>query len=286
MSPKLRPILALILLDRSPEDAVRLYGFTAVSLAMHAAAALLLVLLPLLSLFDAPLPVAIELIMIDEPEPEPAPPETEPVIEDPEPPPEPEPVVRRARPEPPPETIDEPPPPEPPPLDETVADFTGETLTNDTGASWASAVGDGRAIEGPLGRPGAVVTGRERRGARDGAVGGRGQAEGTALVPLADLSRRPVPPSDLLVDLLRAAWPRQARNLGIEGSARVRLESDPQGRIRVLGVISETYEGFGRACAQAVRRSGRWGPGLDHRGDGAATRFPFRCTFQLSNGKP
>ena len=57
-------------------------------------------------------------------------------------------------------------PPPPPPEAETPADFSGTTLTNDgPGPGWASAVGNGEAMHGPIGRPGAKVTGRAREGA-------------------------------------------------------------------------------------------------------------------------
>ena len=50
------------------------------------------------------------------------------------------------------------------PQAETPADFSGTTLTNDgPGDGWASAVGNGEAMHGPIGRPGAKVTERARR---------------------------------------------------------------------------------------------------------------------------
>ena len=58
------------------------------------------------------------------------------------------------------------PPPPPPPQAETPADFSGTTLTNDgPGEGWASAVGNGETMHGPIGRPGAKVTGRTQDGA-------------------------------------------------------------------------------------------------------------------------
>src|SRR6478735_12236046 len=57
-------------------------------------------------------------------------------------------------------------PPPPPPQAETPADFSGTTLTNDgPGEGWASAVGNGEAMHGPIGRPGAKVTNRVQDGA-------------------------------------------------------------------------------------------------------------------------
>ena len=52
------------------------------------------------------------------------------------------------------------------PQAETPADFSGTTLTNDgPGEGWASAVGNGEAMHGPIGRPGAKVTNRAQDGA-------------------------------------------------------------------------------------------------------------------------
>ena len=39
---------------------------------------------------------------------------------------------------------------------------------------WASAVGSGAAMNGPIGKPNAVVTGRDRAGVQGGVVGGSG----------------------------------------------------------------------------------------------------------------
>lgn len=282
MTTALRLVATLVLLDRSREEALRLYAFTALSITMHAGAAFLLFLLPLFTWLDEATPIAIEITAIEPPtpeleplpeldaEPEPALPDPDPIV----------PEIPRPRP---PAAPEEPPPAEEEPaqLDETVADFTGETLTNENGLSWASPVGNGQAVEGPLGRPGALVTGRERRGARDGAIGGHGQGDASGLVPVSDLSRRPVPPNDRLEELLEQTMPREARNLGLAGSARIQVQVEADGRVRVLRVLSEDHDGFGRACQEAVRRGGPWGPGLDREGDGAATVIPFRCTFSV-----
>ena len=70
---------------------------------------------------------------------------------------------------------------------ETPADFSGVTLTNDgDGAAWASAVGNGAAMRGPVGAPGAKVPAR--------AVAPSPPAVAPTVVPLASLSRPPAPP--------------------------------------------------------------------------------------------
>ncbi len=287
MSSLAQLFVALALLDRSPAEALRLYAFGAVSLGAHVLAALGLFLLPLTGWLDhTPDAIAIELVeppprAIPEPEPEPEPEEAAP---EPAPPPEPEPepVVRRPRPRAAPPPTEEPPAEEPPPAEEAIADFSGMTLTNEQGAGWQSATGSGAAIEGPIGRPGAVVTGRNRHGARGGTPGGAGSGDGEdLLVRASDLSRRPEPPASRLRDLLRRNYPRDAQNEGIDGDARVRVRVEADGRVRTLAVLSEDHAGFGAACRRTIREGGRWGAPLDRHGNAVPTIMTFRCTFTL-----
>jgi len=284
-----RGFFHFVLLGHTPAEALRLAGGFLLSLGAHVVAAILLMLLPLMSWFDdEPIPpIEMEIIepepeVVPEPEPEPEPePDTEPEL----PAPDPEPVVQRPTPTraPPPPSEEPPPTEEPPPAEETAADFTGMTLTNDQGAAWNSATGNGAEMDGPVGRPGAVVTGRNRRGVQGGTPGGRGSAESEEdqLVPASDLSRRPAPPGSRLIELLRQNYPREARNLGLEGSARVRVRVEADGRVRVLGVVSEDHDGFGQACRATLRQGGRWEPPLDRGGDAVATITTFRCTFTV-----
>ena len=80
----------------------------------------------------------------------------------------------------------------PPPTAESPADFTGVTMTNDgPGAGWASATGNGQAMNGAVGRPGARVTHRNVDGDADSSNG----APGVRTVGLADLSRPPSLPT-------------------------------------------------------------------------------------------
>ena len=222
------------------------------------------------------------------PEPEPLPePEPEPEAEpEPEPLPEPDPIRPPPEPRPTPTAPppEEPPPPDeppPPPAEEAIADFTGETMTNDSGESWQRATGSGAPMEGPIGQPGAQVTGRRRRGTAGGAPGGTGEEEGPRVVAAADLSRQAGPPSSRLVELLRRNYPSRARDLGIEGTALVRVLVTAEGRVRPQAIVAEDYEGFGDACRQTLRQGPRWEPPLDRRGEPVATRLNFRCTFTI-----
>jgi TonB family protein len=168
----------------------------------------------------------------------------------------------------------EPPPAaEPPAAAETLADFTGQTLTNDgPGAGWTSATGNGQKMSGPVGRPGARVTHR----VVDGTPGGTGS--GPPVVGLGDLSRIPVAPD--LADRLAAAYPADARAKGIEGKAVIKARITPEGQVRELAVVSETTAGFGAAC-KATLRASEWTPPLDRDGHAVSTVITYTCRFNV-----
>jgi outer membrane biosynthesis protein TonB len=220
-------------------------------------------------------PQEVEFSVLTEPEPEP--------IAEPEPeaPPEPEPEpVKAVKPKvvaPKPEEK-APETPEPPAkAEETLADFSGTTLTSEGAGGWASAVGNGAAMNAPIGKPNAVVTGRDRSGVQGGVVGG----SGVRVVSADHLSRRPKAPSaDLLNAALERHYPKAAREQGIEGAARIKLRVMPNGSIQALATISESYKSFAEACKAAMREL-PWAPGLDENGQPAATDIPFDCEFLL-----
>ncbi len=158
----------------------------------------------------------------------------------------------------------------PPPADESPADFTGVTMTNDgPGPGWASATGNGEAMKGAVGRPGAHVTHRNVEGAGP---------PGPPVVAAADLSRPPVPPD--LVDAVRHAYPSEARIKGMSGKAVVRLRIAPDGRTSDSKLVSESATGFGAAC-QAALRGSRWSPPVDRQGQAVATVVNFTCRFEV-----
>jgi len=169
-----------------------------------------------------------------------------------------------------------PPPSEaaPPPVAETVADFSGTTLTNDgAGAGWGSATGNGAAMAGPIGQPGARVTTRHVEG-----TSAPGRPNAPAVVAVADLSRRPEAPS--LVDALERNYPAEARQSGQSGKAVVRARITAQGSVRDLLVVSETAAGVGRACRDTLSGS-RWTPPLDRDGQPVATIINYTCRFEV-----
>jgi len=217
---------------------------------------------------------------ITEPEPPPPPP---PAAEEPkpEPEPEPEPPKPKAAPKPAaaPKAAPEPPPQsEPKPAAEAPVDLTGVTLTGDDGASWSSVIGNGEAIQGPAARI-AKVTGRDRAGASDGAVGAQGK--GPALVGEASLSRKPVPP-DGMDALLEQYFPPRARAQGVSGTALLRVRILADGRVSDMQTIRETGDyGFGSACMKALKQK-RWQPPLDKQGQPVATEIRYSCEFEVS----
>lgn len=223
-------------------------------------------------------PITVEMTVVT-PEPAPAPeepPPEEPATTEPEPPPPPK-VVKAPKPvaakAPEPSKTTAP----PAPAEETLADFSGTTLTSEGTGGWASAVGSGAAMNGPIGKPNAVVTGRDRAGVEGGVVG----ATGPRVVGEAELSRRPKPPSaDVLNAALERHFPRGARDQGIEGVARIKVRILANGTVQPLATLSESYPGFAEAC-KASMRDQSWTPGLDAKGQPVATDVPYRCEFTI-----
>jgi outer membrane biosynthesis protein TonB len=199
--------------------------------------------------------------------PRPAPPPPQPADK---PPPPPRPVARRlaGRTAAPAEAPPPPPAAAPPP--ESPADFSGVTLTNDgAGPGWASAVGNGASMHGPIGRPGARVTARTVEGT---------PPEGPPLVELASLSRPPAPP-DLAGELERH-YPETARRQGLAGQAVLKARITPEGRARDLILISQSTPGFGDACRATLRES-IWSAPLDRDGRAVATLVTYTCRFEV-----
>ena len=121
--------------------------------------------------------------------------------------------------------------------------------------------GNGAPMEGPIGTPG-KVTGRRRRGVTGGAVGG----QGSRLLGPADLSRHPRPPSQRTLDAALARhYPKDAKQQGVEGVARVSVRVLPSGKTRVVRTLQETFPGFGEACQEQTRVEGLGVPRLAHR---------------------
>jgi protein TonB len=216
-------------------------------------------------------PTFVELTKL-EPPPEPPsvspPPAPEP---EPRPAPEPEPRLPPERPRPSPpieQPVSEPakaPSEAPPP------ELTGVTLTGGDGASFGTPEGNGAPREN------AITVGAGRAVPAKVARRAEPPAPLPAL-PLSQLSQRPVPPP--LEAALERNYPRQARQLGKSGEAKVRARIEPSGEIHVASVVSATSPDFGEACRRTLMGS-RWSAPLDENGRRAATSVYYRCKFRI-----
>ena len=207
---------------------------------------------------------------------------------EPEPEPEPEPVDAPSPAAPAAESESEPPPESQPAAESEPqpVDLTGVTLTNDgPGEGWASVVGDGSRMDGALGR---IRTGRKERRDEPTAKPTQPAARrvarpkpkpAPALVAVADLSRRPRPPS--LNAVLQQHYPAEARRRGEGGRAVVSARIDADGRIRLATVVSQSGPGFGQACVNTLVGSA-WSPPLDRAGRPVATRISYTCQFRVN----
>jgi protein TonB len=218
-------------------------------------------------------------------EPPPAPPVEEPpeaVPEPPKPEPEPErikppPKIKEAAPKP----VEEAPKPDATPpaaAEEAIADFSGTTITAEGEGGWATVVGSGAPMNGPVGKAkGGAITGRNREGVEGGAIGGTGMR----VLGEGDLSRQPrAPSSSLLEEALRREYPKQAQQQGVEGVAKVRVRVLSSGKLSPLATLDETYPGFADACKRSLRNV-RFEPALDRQGQPAITDITYKCEFEL-----
>jgi protein TonB len=259
---------------RKPDKGARAFGLIGMSLGAHMAVLGALGFMPTSEEYFAAGPVEMEVIE-PPPPPPPPPPELPPEPKAPEPEaPKPKPAPRPAP------QAEEPPPPtnEPPKAaPEAPLDFTGVTLTGDTGSSWSSVVGTGAPITAPIGRI-AKNTGRDRAGSAGGIVGGTG----TAVVSEASLSRKPVPPGDMNAQL-EQNFPPRARMQGVSGVALLRVRIQADGRVGDMQIVRETGDyGFGNACMKTLRAR-RWQPPLDRRGQPVATDIRYSCEFEVGD---
>jgi protein TonB len=244
------------------------------SVAVHVGAFVLLTLAPKLPA-PSPLPSVVEFELSKPPEPPPPEPKTEPPPPSEDPLPiEPAALRAEAAPKeaaPPPDA----PEPEPVPEQAPVADLTGLTLTNDSGSgSWGSRVGNGSASDRPIRAGG---NGRRPPAPIAQAPAAAAPARASGVVPLADLSSRPVPPK--LDGVLERHYPEVARQQGKSGTAIVRLRIDSDGRVRTANVVSESESGFGRACHATVMGS-QWSAPKDQSGNAVATFVSYTCRFR------
>ncbi|HTA89266.1 MAG TPA: TonB family protein [Polyangiaceae bacterium] len=152
-------------------------------------------------------------------------------------------------------------------------DLSGVTLTNDTGDGFAMPVGDGNALQGPIG-----LGGQRVESMRPAPPPVPRATRAPALVAARDLSEHPRPPA--LEALLRANYPEEARQRGLRGTASVRARIDADGVIRTLRVVAESAAGFGSACRRTVLGS-HWSVPRAQNGGAVATEIVYTCHFEV-----
>lgn len=132
-----------------------------------------------------------------------------------------------------------------------------------------------------------ALPGSERGGSRYGR-GGRGNAsaaqgsgiDSERILPLGQLSRRPIQPTGL-DRLLQRFYPKAASRQGIEGTAMARVRVLSSGQLEVLSAHSDVLPEFASACARTLRASPRWRSALGPKGQRVATELDFPCRFRL-----
>ena len=209
------------------------------------------------------------------PEAEPPPPAPEP----PPPPPEPENhrIVRRAAPPPEPPAAppppEEPPPATPPPEEPPVFNMGSDSFAND--GAFPLAAGPGNSRFGPVGR----VRDPASRPARPAGVPG-----GTGTAPASFVPAAPgrVARGARVVREVRAPYPEQARDAGIEGVVLLQVEVSRTGTIHSVRVLTDPGYGLGAAAARALRAF-RFAPAVDQGGQAIDSRFTYTYRFELDD---
>jgi protein TonB len=157
--------------------------------------------------------------------------------------------------------------------------MTGRTLTDPSEGdkAWSSLTGNGEAMQGPLiANPAGSPTGKSITVVAP--PGPPAPPPGPRFVALKDLARAPRAPN--LDDALEKNFPTRARNQGISGSAALRAQVLPDGRIGAVTRMSESSAGFAEACERTLRGS-RWSPPLDRGGLPVATEITYTCRFDV-----
>lgn len=205
---------------------------------------------------------------------------SEPVLEPevaPEPVPEPEIVEQVALVEPDSEPDSEPEPevtPEPAP-----PELTGTTLVAEGEGDFGAEVGSGRARDGAI-RAGVSKPAPVRRVVvkKPSVVPSKKAPEPPPAIPLASLSKKPIPPD--LGGVLKQNYPPDARRQGRAGEAKVQARVEPSGSIGFAKVSFESEDGFGAACRKTLLAS-KWTAPLDRAGNAVATWVSYRCKFRI-----
>jgi TonB family protein len=211
-------------------------------------------------------------------------PESEPEIEpeeiEPEAPePEKEKPKRRAKP-----TEPEPPPVLPPDVEEVpeeapeappVFDLGDNTFAKGNGQStgWTLRTSKGNTKFAAVAKEGQPpVRDTKPTGDPNGTPGGTGKH----LVPIANLSRPPMPKTSVA----QPPYPTEARREGVEGVVLLQVFIDRSGRVFKARVIKEPGRGLGQ-IAQKYMLKEKWIPALDKKGNPVSTVITYKYHFVL-----
>ena len=165
------------------------------------------------------------------------------------------------------------PTPTPPPEAPPTPALSGKTLLGEGEAGWAAPAGNGAERDGP-------IHARAPGTAPAPAPAGATLAPAASTEPLAQLSRKPVPPA--LASALERNYPAGARRQGKSGEAKVRALIDALGRVASVTVHFESAPEFGAACKQTLLQS-QWTPPVGRLGKPTATFITYRCKFRIDD---
>jgi TonB family protein len=167
------------------------------------------------------------------------------------------------------------PPATPRPEASPTPELSGNTLLGEGEASWSAPAGNGAEREGPIqvGAPVALPVAASVRPAPTA-------VPALAVEPLAQLSRKPVPPA--LAAALERNYPSGARRQGKSGEAKVRALIDALGRVASVTIHFESAPEFGAACKKTLLQS-QWTAPLGQLGKPTATFVTYRCTFRVDD---
>jgi TonB family protein len=154
------------------------------------------------------------------------------------------------------------------------AELTGNTLVGTSAALWVAPPGSGAE------RDGAIGAGLARTATPASRPSGEAIVAPPPAVPLAQLSRKPVPPP--LAGVLERHYPAAARKQGLTGDAKVRARVEPTGEVREVSISLESAPGFGEACRRTLLAS-KWTAPLNEAGRPVATWVSYRCKFRIEN---
>lgn len=120
------------------------------------------------------------------------------------------------------------------------------------------------------------------RGAGGDGTSGGGQNRARARAPgppSMDLSRGPIPPP--LDRWLESLYPIEAQRARVGGTARVRVLVRRDGSVGGVARLSESRDGFGGACEETMKISGRWKAAVDAGGMPVDEEALVTCRFVL-----